>query len=717
MTDESLVAYLKNALILHAESDEQKVEIEKKLRALLAYNDEPNPFDEADTKLLIEAIDTLKILDPACGSGAFPMGVLHKLVFILGKLDPRNDQWRQRQIARVENTIKMAEEIDDSTFRENTLHDLEGEIDSINEAFERNELDYGRKLYLIENCIFGVDIQPIATQIAKLRFFISLVVDQQIDDSRENHGVRPLPNLETKFVAADTLIGVDKPLQTQIRNPQIDRKEKELEDVRRRHFTARTPKTKDKYRTRDTEIRIEIAELLKDVDFPDETTEKIAHWNPYDQNTSADFFDPEWMFGVRDGFDLIIGNPPYVRADSGAEYLAFRRKLEESKTYETLYEKWDLMVPFIEKGLNIANAKGDLIFIVSNAICTSKYAFKLLDWLQKEHFTCSINYFEDMAVFEAGVVPVVLHVGKGKNYETTRKIIRSGSFEHIVSKTEIPIKEFKTLGRDAFRKEFNPIVFRIKTINVGDICYLSYGLRPNSDERYWKGEFTAKDIISERKDKNHSRPYVEGKDLENYLISRTRYLEWDTDRVPKKLVRPTFPELYARPKIMRGCLTGGIYDNSGLICNHSIVVFVRFADLRGVNNKSIQSSIKKFNHLPRAELERISENFDLKYILAVLNSSLASLYLNNIRRHRLENYFYPDDLRKLPIADISLKEQEPFINLVEKICSITKEGDYLENAVKQAKVREYKKRIDKLTYKLYDLTPEEIAIVKEVENV
>ena len=253
MTDESLVAYLKNELIVHSEeqnifsvttppsqldltgqadpvqteldvetvslSDEQKNEIEEKLRELFAYNDEPNPFDGADTEALIRAIDTLKILDPAVGSGAFPMGVLHRLVFILGKLDPRNEQWKQRQIDRVENTIKMAEEIDDSTFRESTLRDLEGEIESINEAFERNELDYGRKLYLIENCIYGVDIQPIATQIAKLRFFISLIVDQQIDDSRENHGVRPLPNLETKFVAANTLISVEETCTTYISQP------------------------------------------------------------------------------------------------------------------------------------------------------------------------------------------------------------------------------------------------------------------------------------------------------------------------------------------------------------------------------------------------------------------------------------------------------------------------------------------------------------------
>ena len=269
---------------------------------------------------LINAIDTLKILDPACGSGAFPMGILHKLVFLLSKLDPRNAQWRQRQIDRVQNTITEAEKIDDSVIRESTIDELEGEIESINEAFERNALDYGRKLYLIENCIYGVDIQPIATQIAKLRFFISLIVEQKIDDTRENRGVRPLPNLETKFVAANTLLDVEKPEQMTLRNPQIDSKEKALEEVRRRHFTARTPRTKDRYRQRDAELRAEISALLKRDGFPSETTERIAGWDPYDQNTSADFFDPEWMFGITDGFDVVIGNPPYVRQEKIKEH-------------------------------------------------------------------------------------------------------------------------------------------------------------------------------------------------------------------------------------------------------------------------------------------------------------------------------------------------------------------------------------------------------------
>ena len=412
MTDESLVAYLKNELRDHAQpqgdisvhtppsqldftgqaepvqteldmgsesrsDDEQKSELEKKLRNLLAYNDEPNPFNEADTETLIKAIDSLKILDPACGSGAFPMGVLHKLVFILGKLDPRNDRWRQRQIDRVESTVEMAEKIDDSTVRDNTIRDLEGEIVSINEAFKRNELDYGRKLYLIENCIYGVDIQPIATQIAKLRFFISLIVDQQLDDSRENRGVRPLPNLETKFVAANTLLDVEKPEQLTFRNPEIDRKEKELADVRRKHFTARTPRTKAKYRNEDTQIRTQIGELLKAEGFPHETTEKIVLWDLYDQNATADWFDPEWMFSVTDGFDTVIGNPPYIQLQKDGGKLG---RLYAPCNFDSFVRTADIYCLFYEKANQLSKNGGHICFITSNKWMRAGYGKNLRDY-------------------------------------------------------------------------------------------------------------------------------------------------------------------------------------------------------------------------------------------------------------------------------------------------------------------------------------------------
>ena len=401
MVDESLIAYLKESSshIPLCRSTETK------LRHLLSYNDEPHQFTDTETEHLIAAIDTLKILDPACGSGAFPMGILHKLVFLLSKLDPRNAQWRQRQINRVQNTITEAEKIDDSVIRESTIDELEREIESINEAFERNALDYGRKLYLIENCIYGVDIQPIATQIAKLRFFISLIVEQRIDDTRENRGVRPLPNLETKFVAANTLLDVEKPAQMSLRNPEIDTKEQVLEEMRRWHFTARTPRTKDRYRQRDAELRIEISTLLKRDGFPSETTERIAGWDPYDQNVTADFFDPEWMFGITEGFDVVIGNPPYVRQEK-IKYL----KPTLKKRYTCYTGAADLYVFFYERGLQLLNTSGIHTFICSNSWLDVNYGAPLQKYLLDNTASGVICHSEAEREFESADINTIVSI-------------------------------------------------------------------------------------------------------------------------------------------------------------------------------------------------------------------------------------------------------------------------------------------------------------------
>ena len=193
MVDESLIAYLKNA-ITNWGLNEEALDIE--LHVLTSF-DTKVPFADNTTlqKEIIQALSTCTILDPACGSGAFPMGILQKMVHILQKLDPNNKVWKEVQLAKAEQESKTAFEIEDKQARQDQL--LE-----INEAFDQsiNDPDYARKLFLIENCIYGVDIQPIAIQISKLRFFISLVVEQKVNPDKNNFGIRPLPNLETKFV-------------------------------------------------------------------------------------------------------------------------------------------------------------------------------------------------------------------------------------------------------------------------------------------------------------------------------------------------------------------------------------------------------------------------------------------------------------------------------------------------------------------------------------
>ena len=243
MVDESLLAYLKQRLEENGHTD-----YEDQLRFTQLFR-KPESFDETQTNLLIQAIDNCKILDPACGSGAFPMGMLLKLVHVLQKLDPENAKWKERQKTK-------AHKIDDPGIRRQAL-------DKIEDAFINNELDYGRKLFLIENCIYGVDIQPIAVQIAKLRFFISLIIDQKIQPAKANLGIQSLPNLETKFVAANTLIELEKPdVQGTLRNPEIVKLEDELKELRHQYFNARTRNEKLKYQDKDKKLRREIAGLL-----------------------------------------------------------------------------------------------------------------------------------------------------------------------------------------------------------------------------------------------------------------------------------------------------------------------------------------------------------------------------------------------------------------------------------------------------------------------
>ena len=737
MTDESLIAYLKNALIRHAESDAQTAEIEEKLRRLLAYNDAPNPFDETETELLIKAIDTLKILDPACGSGAFPMGVLHKLVFILGKLDPRNDQWRQRQIARVESTIERAEEIDDSTFRENTIRELEGEIENINEAFERNELDYGRKLYLIENCIYGVDIQPIATQIAKLRFFISLIVDQQIDDSRENHGVRPLPNLETKFVAANTLLGVDKPLQTQIRSPQVDRKEKELEEVRRRHFTARTPRTKAKYRALDAQIRTEIGKLLSALGFPDETTEKIANWDPYDQNASADWFDSEWMFGIRDGYDITIGNPPYIQLQSDGGRLA---DLYEPCNFETFTRTGDIYCLFYEKASQLSKNDGHVCFITSNKWVRASYGTRL-----RNYFISHTRPFQllDMGedVFDATVNTNILLLQNtvpdvrltftaatiGSNFDTHTDNIAQYLRDNGVA-MELPLQGepwtiLSPIER-ALKRKIEEVGTPLKDWDID----IYYGIKTGCNEAFAVDRETRDRLIAEHPSSAEVlKPFLRGRDIkrwqinfaEKYLIkiesSENREHPWSGSSAgeAEQIFADTYPAIYAHFEPFRERLIDRHDQGNYFWELRSCAYWAEFEQNQIVWGNLAQLPQFAFAdpgfYLSAPATMMVS---DSKYLLGILNSQITRYLVSQSAAERQGGFleFKPMYISPLPIPDPP--ENEGISALVSQILDA---ADTDPDA--GAEVSELEDEIDQMVYLLYDLTPEEIAIVEGAENV
>lgn len=369
MVDESLIAYLKNAIENWGLSDE---ELDKQLHLLTSYED-TNPFGNNDDlqKKIITALSECTILDPACGSGAFPMGILQKMVHILHKLDPDNEVWELVQKEKASREADQAiSEIEDKEERGQRLQE-------INEAFDEriNAPDYARKLFLIENCIYGVDIQSVATQISKLRFFISLVVEQKISDvNANNFGIRPLPNLETKFVTANTLIDIkNNSNQTSLyETDEIKRLEGELKEVRSKLFSARTTDTKYKYRQEDERLRNKIAEELKKTGWPNDAADKLAGWDPYDQNASSSFFNAEWMFDIEGGFDIVTGNPPYGANYDDVQKKYFKRFYESAKTIRGKQKgSLDTFTLFIEKGYNCLKKDGCLTYIVPISITSS----------------------------------------------------------------------------------------------------------------------------------------------------------------------------------------------------------------------------------------------------------------------------------------------------------------------------------------------------------
>lgn len=735
MVDESLIAYLKQKLQTETEGfggfvalgedqptmfgNEARIqqkfempvninrwhgkdeELESALRDLFSYSEEIHKFNETETEILIRGIDDCKILDPACGSGAFPMGVLLKLVHILEKLDINNVKWRewQRRKAILESE-KTYQEVEDKAERERRLVE-------INDIFENNSGDYGRKLFLIENCIYGVDIQPIAIQIAKLRFFISLIVDQTAtDDSANNRGILPLPNLETKFVAANTLLALDT--GGGLKPTGVTDLEKLLKQVRERHFSARSRRTKEKCRAEDQRLRKQIAQLLKDGSIYETTADMIAEWNPYDLNKRADWFDAEYMFGIVNGFDIVIGNPPYVRADSGPDHLEFRKRILESGRFETLWEKWDLYVAFIEHGFKSLKKNGISTMIVSDAYCHSKYAEKSQDWFLKNSKILAIDFLSKIQVFDAAVRNVTYFFQKsdGGNNMPKRRVHETVFGEVTILPTDT---QAMLTRRVFFPEDTEETIFDVPTVELREVFYVSKGMVVHADERTVPGAFELNDLVTERKDAIHSKPFVEGKHLSRWLPTRNIWLEWGTKRAPLMFSRPTFREIYeVKEKLISVDMSAGVeqlkvcYDNHQLMHNHSAWSFVPWHELKDVRNKSIKKSARYYDERAihkdaarREDMEATSQQFDIKYVLGIMNSSFAYNFLRSNRRSNI--HLYPDDWKTLPIAIATKEQQSKITILVDQVIDAKKlnieaDTNILEN------------QIDKLVLEIYGLS-------------
>jgi hypothetical protein len=519
--------------------------ITRRLRRLLSHADTDHDFSESEADKLVAAIENLKALDPACGSGAFPMGILAKLFVALKKLDPDNRRWRAQNLIPLQQRLSGARNTPDPVQRDAEVSDAEAALEKHNRDFcDPAYADYTRKLYLIEKCIFGSDIQPIAVQIAKLRFFIALIVSQPVDRAKTNWNITPLPNLETKIVAANTLFGVPRhgAQASLLDDPAIGEKEAELRDANAAYFTARTRGIKKRRKERVQKLHEELVALLRRDGFvTPRDAERMARWDPFDQNRYADFFDVEWMFGMpraadrSEGvFDIVIGNPPYVRHEDIKELTPI---LKDVYHYECGSSRADLYVFFYERSVKLLKSGGVLSFITSNKWYRAKYGEALRHFMAGHTRLKSIIDFGDEAVFTALAYPTIVIATRRETplspapaFENVRTL--SWSQEHAVdsfpavfeaSGFDVPQVTLKKEGWQLVPQVKRQLLARIRStgrpLGAVENGRLYSGIKTGLNEAFVIDGVTREKLIAEDPGSAELiKKYIRGRDVKRWRI-------------------------------------------------------------------------------------------------------------------------------------------------------------------------------------------------------
>ena len=519
MVDESIIAHL----CKHVSPD-----LETEYRKLMAYNDEMPELDEKQKDEVINAIFNCKILDPACGSGAFPMGILQQMVHVLSQLDPTNEKWKNLMLENALGETKDAFKSQTEEERSEKLRDIEN---SFNENL--NNPDYARKLYLVENCIYGVDIQPIAIQISKLRFFISLVVDQKSNNNPvDNFGIRPLPNLEAKFVAANSLLGLNTEDTSLFTTPEIREIERQLQIANHKIFSAKTYKTKRKYREMLKDLRHQMVGKLAEMNaVGDAQMEQLASWDMFNQNACAGFFDPEWMFGVKDGFDIVIGNPPYVQLQNDEGKL---RKMYENCGFETFASTGDIYCLFYERGHQLLKDGAHLCYITSNKWMRAGYGEKTRKFFATKTNPMLLIDFGGVKVFKSATVDTnILLFAKETNSHVTKCAVVNKQVKESINNLSVFVEQNKTLCEftnadswvilseieQSIKRKIESIGTPLKDWDI----QINYGIKTGFNDAFIISTEKRNEILSNcRSDEERSRteelirPILRGRDIKRY---------------------------------------------------------------------------------------------------------------------------------------------------------------------------------------------------------
>lgn len=657
---------------------EEKSKIEKAIEPLFAANPDAGQLKKEEKTLLLQFLEQIKILDPACGSGAFPMGILHKLV---------------------------------------ELHETLGTVKS----------PYELKKDILSQNIYGVDIMPMAIEIARLRAWLSLVLEENYNpkDPVHNFGVKPLPNLDFKFVCANSLIdlGLDAFINDEKKPPlllefakQLITDLKSLEDLRKKFFTpalgsSEKENLKNEYfEKRDT--------VVKDIESGSEPVlkaiaQKIKHWNPFDDSQPSPFFSPTWMFGIDKGFDVVIGNPPYVQMQKNNGYLAEQLKNVGYSTYE---RTGDVYALFYELGFKVLANKGVHTFITSSQWLKAAYGKSLRKLFISKNpiklIALGPGIFET-AVVDTNILIAKNEINQNKLHGTT--VDKPEQLAHLNALKYHPmpyvsVEKWAIMddGKQSISEKIKKNGKALKEWNIK----INRGVLTGYNEAFIIDESRRNELVkADAKNAEVIRPILKGREIEkystmwdgDYLINThngnksTKVKRVDIDEYPKL---KSFLDLFKEKLEQR-------LDQGDTIYNLRNCAYLSEFSKEKIIWKRIGSQLRfsySDSEIYCLDSTCILTGEKVKYLTALLNSKLCNyqLFETAPRTGMGDLIISVQALEPLLVYYPTDKEQKQIESIVDEI---------LKRKKAKQDTTALEREIDVLVYKLYELTYDEVRII------
>lgn len=686
---------------------EAKVKLRSKIEKLFDVAFEQNPFNAAETKKIKEALNEVKIIDPACGSGAFPMGVLHKLEMLHERL----------------GTDKSSYEL--------------------------------RRKILSQN-IFGVDILPMAVEISRLRAWLALVLVSEYKkaDKKHNFNIKALPNLDFKFVCANTLVSVPE-------NEYVDLMAaadlKLFEELTEKYFSSNTDE-KEQLKseiqlcidniTSNHERAIEryVVELRKHQNSASASKMKQMRkelnvyekqkkqWHSYKKmfsHGSVDFFDKKYFFpSVKSGFDIVIGNPPYIQLQDKSKLPDELLKTYEEQKFETFDNTGDIYCLFYEKGCHLLKKGGVLFYISSNKWMRANYGKKLRHYLVHHTNPVFLFDFSWYQVFENASVDSNL-------LAFTKQPYRYNTFS-VIAKQDFSIFNLKSyVDKNVIVKSFpDNNYWAISDYGIEDLKskFVKLGVPlVDWDLKIFRGILTGlNDVLIIDKEKKEElisldprnsdliKPLLRGRDVERYGYTfQNLFLINSHNGIKEKGIKPInvkkdYPTIYKylfdyKSELqkrsdkgdewynLRNCAYLEEFNSEKLIWAETMRIhktgdrnFPRF----GYDSEGFYTDKTVF----------IGVGSHLKYLLAILNSKIGKwLIMEYVTKLDTGGYMMQKTyLDKIPILVPTSQQEKEVNDLVNQILKFQKSNKRSD---------ELEKKIDMLFYQYYQLTFEEMKII------